>query len=71
MAREAGAKKMLIGDGNPIKQWYCKSCAAEHRVHLTGGQAAAIVAPLFERPPPSDLQTLDRRRVEAIKKRLP
>lgn len=33
--------------------------------------AAAIIAPLFERPPPSDLQTLDRRRVEAIKKRLP
>ena len=32
MARQAGAKKMLIGDGDPIKQWYCKSCAAEHRV---------------------------------------
>ena len=39
MARRAGAKKMFVGDGDTIKQWYCKSCAAEHRVQLTGGQA--------------------------------
>lgn len=32
MARAAGAKKILIGDGGPIKQWYCKWCAAEHGV---------------------------------------
>lgn len=48
MARQAGAKKMLIGDGDPIKQWYCKSCAAEHHAHLTragGGNEADELQP--------------------------
>ena len=42
MAREAGAKKMLIGDGNPIKQWYCKSCAAQQSAERTADKTLSL-----------------------------
>jgi len=49
MAREAGAKKMLIGDGDPIKQWYCKSCAADRSGVLSPAASNVAVGCSYEK----------------------